>query len=341
MPALTKLETTEPPPPPTKKKWKDLQLELKAKAPELRRKYVWLHKPTPFLILDAVPNPSVALKEMISLSDDMGQLVQSFIEMRLRRTHDRMKDAALQGNSPGLIHEKHEDSAYISRHNFTTDTAPPPTMPLLSAQPAPPSTTELHRIQRALWRLLVYSDFFHEPNPRCPISKREEGRSAFLGILTISELEEIECIYYHIREQTQLWADPASWCYSPELAERVLKAFGPNRNAFDYSTPLEERRSPEIKSHITYTIGFYRELMSFRTEKNARTNWPDTKEANLPNAGWNFLQGNSKALKVQSSNLRIKPVSCYLDWGYCIWDESRLKGWGLLSEENIERWAYA
>ena len=33
---------------------------------------------------------------------------------------------------------------------------------------------ELHRTQRAFWRLLLYSDFFREPNPRYPIDKTKK-----------------------------------------------------------------------------------------------------------------------------------------------------------------------
>ena len=211
-------------------------------------------------------------------------------------------------------------------------------MPDIDAEPAPPSPTELHRVRRAFWRLLLYSDLFHEPNPKYPIDRREKTpvsnfTRAFLRVVTIWELEEIECVYYHLRIQIKLWADPQSPCYSPILASRLLTTFGPIRNVFDFHTP-KDRTSPEAKSHITAMVGCYREMMCSFDHHGKKVEWPDTQDANKPNAGWLYLEGNYQALKVPEGNSRRLPVSCFLDWGYCIWDRSRLESWWLVDRRG-------
>lgn len=70
----------------------------------------------------------------------------------------------------------------------------------------PPSPTEHHRIRRALWRLWLYFRIFHDLqrdikylSPR----KNLHVQNSFFNHLTIWELEEIECVYYHLQHQLE------------------------------------------------------------------------------------------------------------------------------------------
>ena len=64
------------------------------------------------------------------------------------------------------------------------------------------------------------------------------------------------------------------------------------------------------------------------------TEWPDTQDANRPNAGWEYLKNDEKAMKVREGYFGVAPVGCFLDWGYCIWDRSRLEAWWLVVPEK-------
>ena len=300
----------------------------------------------PFLIHDSIYDPITILQDMSIVSSDMEQLVGSFICTRLDRTHVRMKDIITKEYQDKLrlcdgkghtkaMHEEHWGPRHCLKACPSTMGARqnPPILDI-DTDPAPPSPTELHRIRRAVWRLLLYSDLFHEPNPKYPIHNRESQSSdasfAFLETLTAWELEEIECVYYHLREQMKLWTDPQSSCYSPKLADRLLNTFGPIRNVYHSHGDPEDCDTAEAKRHITYLTGFLREFKSYET----KTEWPDTQDANRPNAGWLYLEENYKVLNVLHGNLRIALVGYFLDWGYCIWDRSRLESWGLVDRRG-------
>lgn len=217
----------------------------------------------------------------------------------------------------------------------------------LELKPKAPSATEIHRIRRAFWRLLVYSDFFHGPDRKYPRSKgvcHDAGLSAFRNILTVSELEEIDCAYYHFSEQISHWEDPNSALYSPQLAARLLSTFGPVANAW----AISENRNhlDENPEHITHFIGMYREMLGdFRDPEEApeaKNSFPNTPEgANMASAGWQYLHAHNKALHLHQGDSRMNPVSCFLDWGYCVWDRSRLEAWRLIGPRaRLEWWAY-
>ncbi|MCJ1459228.1 hypothetical protein MMC28_009605 [Mycoblastus sanguinarius] len=338
------------------------------KQPDSLLKFWQLGPERKFSIDYSFHDPVAILQDMGTLSSDMEQLVHSFIETRLVRTHAKMRNAMLQDylerlnqcNSEGhskYMHEKHWGPGYclqnVSDRGGATKQLGGQQVYPSDTPPEPPSPTELHRIRRAFWNLLVYSELFHEPNPKYPLGRKPDGRQddsgpcAFLNTMTGWELEEIDCIYYHLREQYGLWVDPKSLSYSPQLASRLLMTFGPFRNAWDYD---ETRRGGEDTRHISYQCGFNREWSCcFAQQGQFRTNWPGANEANNPNAGWKFLDQNQEALHVFQGNFRMSPVSCFHDWGYCIWDRSRLEAWRLVDREpakfladkaKTEWWAY-
>ena len=173
----------------------------------------------------------------------------------------------------------------------------------------------------------------------------------FIVTLKIWELEEIECVYYHLRGQAQIWANDQSPHHSPELASRLLVTYGPPRNAWEYSHTHQDSYDESFITarYITYFIGFYRELLWGCRDPTAVTEWPDTQDANRPNAGWECLENDEKAMRVREGYLRVASVGCFLDWRYYIWDRSRLEAWWLVvpekkdlstDKEMLERWTY-
>lgn len=131
---------------------------------------------------------------------------------------------------------------------------------------AKPSLTELHRVRRALWRLALYLEAYFEPYIPLAIHARNELRSqcrailghgvnakplrlcgcyerenynakgsqrAFFQQLTVWELEELECVRYHLSHQTQaFWRRPCPFCYQQaylpdELFAHIGECKGP------------------------------------------------------------------------------------------------------------------
>ena len=177
----------------------------------------------PSLILGLIHDPAAILQDMSTVSSDMEQVIRSFVNARLHRTHEKMRDLMTEEHRvrfrhcngedhSKVVHEEHWGPGYCLKAC--------PSKPEIGTKPVPPLHTELHRIRRAFWRLLVYGDLFYATNPKYPFVRKKEflsldGLSEFKETLTVWELKELECAYYHLREQMELWADPRSSCYQP------------------------------------------------------------------------------------------------------------------------------
>ena len=200
------------------------------------------------------------------------------------------------------------------------------------------SPTELHRIRRAFWRLQLYSDLFHHPGREFmayePDDIYRHGR--FFEAITVWELEELECAYYHVKEQFKVWRDPNSACYAPALANRLLERFQCNKDGWDGY----DRSKRTSEAHVSNAVGFYREMLASFFSNQSRTAWSDTPEASKPSAGYQYFMDNSEQLGVgEFSYFRMSPVSCFLDWGFCMWDRSRLEALHLLDSPSQHPWA--
>ena len=100
---------------------------------------------------------------------------------------------------------------------------------------------------------------------------------------------------------------------------------------------IEENRA--LNQHITSFIGYNRELLGcLGLAGKAKTDWPDFSNASHPNVGQQYLDANKEALDVRGGDSRMSPVSCFLDWGYCIWDHPRLETWGLIGDLTRPEW---
>lgn len=194
----------------------------------------------------------------------------------------------------------------------------------------PPSPTELHRIRRALWRLWFYFRIFHDlqgdKNYRSPY-KNLHAQNSFFHHLTIWELEEIECVYYHLQHQTRsLWRKTCTSCNQQVLPDIIYNGICKEcRGGEKIRVKLngEERKEDPHTDSFSHACSEFRNYM-YRTEPFA--DWTDTPAAKHPNAG--FQHSPKYYLRVQS-------LGCLFDWGYCMWDESRFKAWHLV--ENPDR----
>lgn len=316
----------------------------------------WESARLPFMVLDRDYDPATMLREMSAISADMEQVVQSFVEVRLHGTHSKMKEIHQEeyekryrhcngSNHSKAMHEKWWGPGYCLKQATATDEKILPSGPTLAREAVPPSATELHRIQRALWRLLIYSTLYHGPHPLrsilpWPRWKREEPYN-FLQLLTEFEVEEVECVYRHLKEQIDLWADPGHSKYSPDLARRLLDTFGADQKVC--KNPFTEECSndgsthipPHENKHISHAFNYYRDQNCMID----RTTFREIPNANRPNAGWKYLHKNHEYFLSDDEFLcgdQAKGVE-FLGWGYCMWDKSRLEDWWLIDRTSAHK----
>lgn len=219
------------------------------------------------------------------------------------------------------------------------------------ADEPPPSATELHRIRRAFWRLHIYCALFHDLAPnafasdRLKFANKRWAPCSFWHFLAVWELEEVECVYFHLWERYN--ALKATGMKSNKLEmkriERMLNIRDGWNNSWKYMEELEfNELGTKGRFYITYSIPFARAI---ECGNDSSTVWQDNPTgASDRSAGWDgFLRGG---LDVCDAIDRIKPVACYLAWGYCMWDEARLRKWaahlciqkqGLWSDEGVRR----
>lgn len=220
------------------------------------------------------------------------------------------------------------------------------------------SPTELHRIHRALWRFWTLCELgYRKPslNQQWRLHQTNKAVCYFLATMTSWELEEVECIYYFMRELYYMQLvrsgetspsspsskaavkaiyPPATVCSQPHLIQRLLSAIGHNH-------PLSSP-PPAFDSEKTLHFQFScaREAPDFG---EPHCMWPDSPpEANHPSEGWLCYKRNCADLcddghGRDSSTLFPSiwdparwPVVAFHQWGYCMWDRERLRRWGML-----------
>lgn len=277
----------------------------------------------------------IMLKDMHTTADDLEHLVQSFINDRLRKTHAKFRDALVHEyqercgncNDGGLSKAMYEEFLGPNHCLMRDATDAPATeilpMPDINVEPEHPSPTELHPVRRAFWRLSLYRDLFHEPNPKnsVPHDGAKDATYASTEFLTVWELEEKYCAYHHLQAQVTEHADPDSPSHSSDLANRLRTTFDLPSNTPDSPRSKE---SPRRNRHITDLLHYCKAL----SRSVAATTWSDTLAANKPNVGWQYLpQYIEDSSITYELSFRTEPLRCLLDWGDCIWDSSWLDSW--------------
>ena len=226
-----------------------------------------------------------------------------------------------------------------------------------SKKEAPPSQIELHRINRAFWRLQLLCELFRArwSSGILWASPFDIAGDYVLG-LTHWELEETECVYYHLREQ-----------YSLLRTDIPTASVGKNRTPITSQRPIVQRLLLNMGHRIEdssaldlevddstpwqhgelYTA--FHEAREVPWTRHIQTEWSDMEEANKPNEGWNcyfrFSETISSSFEHSEGFPRCGPVICFHNWGYCIWDKERLKKWGVLgtaadgSDVDLKKWS--
>ena len=131
-----------------------------------------------------------------------------------------------------------------------------------------PSLDELHRIRRAIWRLRLFYEAFYEPYVPLAAMERQQtelggsdasqthskpgrtynlwglskaAKDAYIGVyqhhffyqLTEWELEEMECIWYHLHYRSDnLWRRPCPLCLMPLLPDHLVSHTRECRNQY-------------------------------------------------------------------------------------------------------------
>ena len=248
------------------------------------------------LMIDDISDPMSALHDIVLVSQDIEFFVNSFVTSRLRE--------------PGT------HCCFIHKEN-------------------PPSQTEIQRIRRGFWRLQVLCELFkfkvkgavnpnHEVPPDCTFAEH----------LANWELEEMECTYYHLHEQYDILRLPthnALLLSQPQIVQRMLLNLGYRKGDPSPKRLDSDLMGPEKDDRITHAFSWARD---FFWRPPLHTAWSDMPSANVPNAGWlMYVRYGNRWEKLSvpvHDEIAREPVICFQNWGYCMWDESRIVGWGLL-----------
>lgn len=155
-----------------------------------------------------------------------------------------------------------------------------------SKKEAPPSQIELHRINRAFWRLQLLCELIRDrwSSGFLSASPYDIAGDYVLG-LTHWELEETECVYYHLREQ-----------YSLLRTDIPTASVGKNRTPITSQRPIVQRlllnMGHRIEAPSPLDLEVDGELYTAFDEarlvpwtRHIQTDWSDMEGANKPNEG--------------------------------------------------------
>ncbi|MCJ1374471.1 hypothetical protein MMC20_005703 [Loxospora ochrophaea] len=201
----------------------------------------------------------------------------------------------------------------------------------------PPSPAELHRIRRAFLRFELYCAVFghsEATSKSCFYIKDDVSEQRrLLACFRPWEVEEIACIYKFLENRLGLAQGPAL----KRSMIRCQLSFGLAR-----IRQLEENHMCERLERFHFD-GFFRQvhqvlpysscglplggeeyhpIKAFREPAQPFADCPGTHE---PNAGWEQTQ-----IELQRFHPHVVDLPKKRGWGYCIWDEGRIREWGLL-----------
>ena len=271
----------------------------------------------PALLIDDIFDPFSALRDIALITKDIECFQKSFIDRRLRQPCNASKS---------------------------------------SKKEAPPSQIELHRINRAFWRLQLLCELFRARWSSGFLSASPQDTAFdYIYQLTHWELEETECAYYHLREQYSLLRTDIPTASirlnrtpitsQPPIIQRLLLNMG---HRIEAPSPLHL----EVDNRTNWRFGklytAFKEARAVPWSQYAETEWSDIREANTPNEGWScyfrFSGIISSSFEPSEGFPRCGPVICFHNWGYCVWDKERLRRWGVLgttadgSDVDLKKW---
>jgi hypothetical protein len=297
----------------------------------------------------ALSKPMDMLREAVDICNDITCAEISFIKVRLPKTAARIQSSI----SSDRFYRR-------MRHPFT-----------MSFKERRQSSTELHRIRRALWRLRLYFEAYYEPylpsrigedaranpvdSPDVDVQVRPadtlgvwgltceakddyiQSQEVFFLHMTAWELEEMECVWYHLSHQPgTIWCRPCPFCHRHTLPD-------------DLVGHIRECEQHAVSGYRMYHYGcnFQEACPSYRfslegdyrgvTTANDIAAWPGSL-ASSPSAGYRFLMDRHEDI-APGEPIRLMWVSRdhlseLLEWGYCMWDRERLEAWCLVDSED-------
>ncbi|KAL8720013.1 MAG: hypothetical protein Q9225_003058 [Loekoesia sp. 1 TL-2023] len=297
-------------------------------APEIKRNLTRL--------IDRM-GPLNFLYEVANISKEIMIAEESLIKTMLTRAHDRIEEARL--------HQIGNLQVFRAQGSY-----------LLS-----PTRMEVHRVRRAIWRLWLYFEFFHDPK-HMGLNQR-----IFFNRLAMWELEEMDCAYYHIQHQTNLWRRACPNCCElliPDALTKHTDGCGWTLVGRKADVPIDTQENPSWDFQSAYTQ--YRGVMARKAatdDEYVVQTAHDLKSSSVAASGPNNLPHAARSPETTSidyevsagftyvsmkSKLRRRcmahwqnrdlPMGCFLDWGYCIWDKERMQAWKLVDNpENGTR----
>ena len=236
----------------------------------------------------------------------------------------------------------------------------------------PQSPTELHRIRRALWRLFLYYEAYYTPYTLLATQERaqtqdsvshvaltvdegfelwqlsRESRTEYIKLqrvfflqMTVWELEELECVWYHLTHQNKAlkgWRQICPFCRQYLLPDSLIIHI-----RWCHGSPLYTIHTlktlcwaPTLEEACTW-FRLYLELGlgGMEIKGNSTVMWPDG-PAREPSTGFTFLLKHHRLICPDDPPPTIsrQAWSEYVPWGYCIWDRERLEACGLVDSED-------
>lgn len=220
------------------------------------------------------------------------------------------------------------------------------------------SITEIHRIHRALWRLQICCELSSSwtSSEDLTLAKSDDRISRLMIYFRkfhAWELEELHCVYEHL--QNFLHRD------AQDPSENKIHPFTIPTPRFYSAAPGQ--MMPGVKAKIiSQGLVFLHDYLRFKSSrtrisqdlflscdefilpailklKNGRGrfskfseaiisssigSWTDTPDvAGMANLGWRFF--------IEEEDLDLHDFAYLRQFGFCIWDEQRLRSWGVLS----------
>ena len=236
----------------------------------------------------------------------------------------------------------------------------------------PQSPTELHRIRRALWRLFLYYEAYFTPYTLLATEERartqdfdshvgltidegfelwelsSESRTEYMKIqkvffcqMTVWELEEMECVWYHLAHQNKAlngWRRICPFCQQNVLPDSLIVHIRWCRGSPLYTVhsikylswaPSFEEACGWFRLYLELGLG------GMETKENNMVRWLDG-PAREPSIGFTFLLEHHRVIRPDDPPPTVARDGWteFLPWGYCIWDRARLEACELVNSED-------
>ena len=173
--------------------------------------------------------------------------------------------------------------------------------------------------------------------------------------LTDWEIEEVEWVYYHVRNHYLKLRVPGLIRNQSPLIRRFLANLGYQK---DECRPNDRDPGGIEEMHSPWALTYWWEDHIIDAFDRARdnpwrpklpSNFFDSSSTYVPNAAWthyqkydNIWRGDSQGPPTYNEVGR-EPLTDFHDWGWCMWDTERLSRWDLLrrtkyDEYHVSNW---